>query len=336
MKTCPYCNATLKVYAKFCSKCGQKISQKTVFPPVLQGKIDIEFTKERVSLERALHSFDGIFADKTLEPATNKELWENKKNWYSNQKNRFLQGNISNELFYNQLKNLNEYMQSTVKIPEDRLGLSLKNQITSDFSEGKLPKRISKKQNDVKVQISEPNLIIEPEAVEKMVTVTSPKESVSEEKRSLFTSIQYQVQDLVFEQDDTGPFVRIIPYSGSLEEIRVDFFKNQIIMSGCLRRQNLPLVNLELKINEEPRQPSWDDPWLDITLSGEERILKRIKLRSEIANRLASLGTALIKVESEVKGEICLHLTCKETQDAIRLAYSLLKDLQLFLEISFY
>ncbi len=419
MKTCPSCNAIIKATAKFCSRCGQKLQQDTFVRLNSQKLIDIKFTKERSSLERAVQRFDRIFTDQTLQPISNKEMWENKKAWYSNQKMRFFERNISNELFYTQLKSLNEYLQTTVKIPDDRLGSDSETHITSKFTEEKLSNNLTKKQydrgiqhcwtcgkiltkgspylnfcskacerdyNPYEIQQKEiPSYVPKPEEVSKniklnhmkseieyklkdqeltipsnhllsetsqesiepsiaaeiklsedAIDVTAPSELGSEEIQSLFSSIQYQVQELLFEQGDTGPFVRIIPYSGSLKEIKVDFDQSQIIMSGCLKRQNLPIVNLELKINGEPGQPSWEDPWYKITLTGEESIIKRIKLRSEIADRLISLGTAFIKVESEIQGEICILLSCNETQEAVKVAYSLIRDLQSFFEISFY
>ncbi|MFX0206980.1 MAG: hypothetical protein ACFFDT_13415, partial [Candidatus Hodarchaeota archaeon] len=109
-----------------------------------------------------------------------------------------------------------------------------------------------------------------------------------------------------------------------------------IIMNGCLRRENIPEINLEIKIKGEPKESLWDDPWQDISLLGEEKIIKGIKMRSEIANRLNSLGSATVKFKSKVKGEICFQLVCNETKEAVKLAYSLIKDLQLFFEISLY
>lgn len=67
--------------------------------------------------------------------------------------------------------------------------------------------------------------------------VTPSIKPVDEDKKSLFSSIQYQVQDLIFEQDDTGLIARLIPYSGSIKEIIVEFKQNQIIMSGCLQKE---------------------------------------------------------------------------------------------------
>lgn len=174
------------------------------------------------------------------------------------------------------------------------------------------------------------------EPAKETITETPPKEPVSDELRSLFRSIYYQVQDLIFERGDTGPIVRIIPYSGSIKEIKAHFDQNQIIMSWNHTGENFPRINLEMKIDEAPRIPSYDDPWTDITLAGEEKIIQQIKLRNEIANRLLSLGSAVVKVESHIKGELNLQLTCNADVEAIKQAYSLIKDLQLFFDISSY
>ena len=79
-----------------------------------------------------------------------------------------------------------------------------------------------------------------------------------------------------------------------------------------------------------------DDPWKDITLIGEEKIIKQIKFRSGIANRLTSLGTTVVTINSPTKEELVMQLTCNEDSEAIRHAYALIKDLQLFLDVSFY
>ncbi|UCG04093.1 MAG: hypothetical protein JSW11_08915 [Candidatus Heimdallarchaeota archaeon] len=173
------------------------------------------------------------------------------------------------------------------------------------------------------------------EPPEEAIPETPPIKPVDEDKKALFSSIQYQVQDLLFEQDETTFFARMIPYSGSIKEILVKIKQNQIIMSGCLKRENIPKTNLELKIDGEPKEPSWGDPWQDIFLIGEEKIIRGIKACSEIANRMNSLGTVFIKFESQIKGE-CFQLTCNETEESIKLAYSLIKDLQLFFEVSLY
>ncbi|MHA2225667.1 MAG: hypothetical protein ACXAC8_10715 [Candidatus Hodarchaeales archaeon] len=65
-------------------------------------------------------------------------------------------------------------------------------------------------------------------------------------------------------------------------------------------------------------------------------MIDQLKLRTEIANRMTSLGTALVTIKSHIKGEINIQLTCNEDAAAIKDTYSLLKDLQLFLEVSFY
>ncbi|MFX0124088.1 MAG: hypothetical protein ACFFAE_10660 [Candidatus Hodarchaeota archaeon] len=404
MKRCYFCNATIKSAAKYCSKCGQKQLQETKSLSQTQQKIDIEFTKERKSLERAIQRFDRIFANQIMPPVSSQDLLFNqKKIWYLNQKERFLHRNISNEMFYNHLKSLKEYLESTAIIPKTREEIKPDKHHLFEVDEEKqcwtcgksiregspyltfcsktcereyipyetgveiLPSS-SPKQKEVRTEadyhkeiIQEPHKSVElidvsvseslPEipdlepTASNITDINSSKEIITEfdqtkflvkEKESLFSSIQYQVQDLITEQGMDGPIVRIIPYSGSIKEIKVTFHPNQIIMEGCLKKPNLPLVKLELKTEGEPRQLSWEDPWQNITLFGEENVLKRIKMRTEIAERIVSLGEAEVKVESQTKGEICLRLSCIETEEAIKSAYSLIKDLQLFFEISFY
>lgn len=167
-------------------------------------------------------------------------------------------------------------------------------------------------------------------------TIDLPIKTLNEDKRSLFSSIQYQVQDMIFESSDTGPIVQIIPYSGSIKQVTVEFDQNQIIMRGCLNRPLLPQVSFELKIEGLSSQPSWDNPWQDIRLYGEEIILDRIRTKRGIAEKLNSLGTASAKVESHKQGEICIYITCIERQDVIEIAYSLMKDFQSFCEILLY
>ena len=104
-----------------------------------------------------------------------------------------------------------------------------------------------------------------------------PKESVSEEQQKLFSAIQYQVQKVIFDQDEAGGIVRIIPYSGLMKEIIVRFTQHQIIMSSHLPHQDLPRINIELQIDEEPRIPDYADPWKNITLEGDEKSINHLK-----------------------------------------------------------
>lgn len=354
-KTCPFCSASITATANYCPKCGQRLEQENDTQENIPQKFEIEFTKNRRSLERTARIFDGIFADPTYRSKTDPDMWDKKKKWYLNQKMRFVERKISNEMFFVQLKSLNEYFGSSVEIPEDKLNLILENSrgktdtITEVVISKEIPIVAPKLTTEVVTQKLEDLSYSQPsEALPEMpklepfisTMATDTKapimEPVSEEKKALFSSIQYQVQNLIFEEGKTGPIVRIIPYSGTMKEIRVDFDRDKIMMSGCLKRPNLQLGNLILKTEGEPRQPSWDDPWKDITIIGEEEIIEQIKQRSEIANQLASLGKVEIKVESQNKGDICIQLICNETKETVKNAYSLIKDLQLFLEISFY
>ncbi|MFW9903848.1 MAG: hypothetical protein ACFFFH_05910 [Candidatus Thorarchaeota archaeon] len=80
------------------------------------------FTKDRESLKLAIEFFDEIFTDLTLPPpGVELVLWYNKKNWFSNQKKRYLKGNISTGMFYDKMKSLYRDLRSNFKIPEERL-----------------------------------------------------------------------------------------------------------------------------------------------------------------------------------------------------------------------
>ncbi|UCG01426.1 MAG: right-handed parallel beta-helix repeat-containing protein [Candidatus Heimdallarchaeota archaeon] len=160
------------------------------------------------------------------------------------------------------------------------------------------------------------------------------KNLVDEEKMSLLSSVQYRVQDLIYEPSDTGLIVYLIPYSGLMKKIKIEFENKQIIMSGHSKRDDFPKVTLEMKTHGEPRGPSWGDPWRDITMTGDKEVITKIKIRSVISNSLNSLGTALVNITSPVKGEIHIKITCNETRDAVKHAYSLITDLQSFFEIS--
>lgn len=59
-------------------------------------------------------------------------------------------------------------------------------------------------------------------------------------------------------------------------------------------------------------------------------------MRTEIADHFVSLGSVEIKVKSESKWEKCIHLSCAEVDEVIPNAFMLIRDLQLFFEISMY
>ncbi|MFX1283626.1 MAG: hypothetical protein ACFFB5_08225 [Promethearchaeota archaeon] len=204
-------------------------------------------------------------------------------------------------------------------------------ELTPDLPLSKLGPEISRRSN-FDLNAVKSNLKVFKEAVD----AKPPREFVTADIRFKLSSIQYRVQDMIFDQSNTDLVVRLIPYSGSMKEIKVRFNNNQIVMNGSLKQPNLPKVSLELKITGKPREPSWDDLWQEITITGDEKIITGIKQKSEISYRLSSLGTALVKVESPKKGEINLTITCNETREAITQAYTLITNLQSFFEISIY
>ena len=359
LKRCHSCNAKIKNKAKYCHRCGQKQEYEEIISPPSHQKGDIEFSRDRRSLERVIQSFDTFFEERAKQPGSSEDImFKQKKTWYFSQKERFLQRNISNEMFYNNLRRLQDYIESMAKIPEflepetDRGYERKRNKTEVDYPEeslllqgGELTEAKSQETLEI-LDLSMTNNIPEVPAQSTTSVIDDSKEISpeadfqtkprSEELRSLFSSIQYQVQNLIFEEGSVGPVVRIIPYSGSMKEITVTLNQTRIIMEGCLKKLGLPLINLELKCEGEPRQLSWEDPWEDITVIGEENILNRIKMRAEIASHLASLGTVEIKVQSESKEEICIQLSCVEVDEVIKNAFTLIRDLQLFLEVSTY
>lgn len=171
---------------------------------------------------------------------------------------------------------------------------------------------------------------------EEPIAAVPPKTSAPEDKRPLFSSIQYQARELLFEQGESGPIVRIIPYSGAIKEFIVAFDQGQIRMKGCLIRPKTPLLSLELTIEGDSRKPVWKDLWKGIILSGEDDIIARIKKRSGIARQMTALGTAGVQIDALPQGEICLRITCREAKETIGQAYALMKDLQSFVEYSLY
>lgn len=338
IKICPKCYETIKQASKFCSKCGQSLQPELSLAPRTHVKLPIHFTKERASLESAIQKFDEIFSVSTLQQENNHEMWNKKKRMFLSQKQRFFDRKLSNDLFFIQLESLNEYLQTIGFIQEEELPVESEI-IAKSNKEVEPEKRISEEKSPVmgkQSQFIEPVAISESESAKEEITTTDPVEPVSEEIRQLFRSIQYQVKDIIFQQGDVGAIARIIPYTGSIKEIIAEVEKDKIIMKCYLKGQDFQQVYLELKIEGMPRQPSWDDFWKDIILHGEEKLIKQIKLRHEIANRLTSLGTALVKVESTKESEISIQLTCNVSEHAIKHSYALFKDLQLFFDISFY
>lgn len=113
---CQVCGEKLSTDTLYCWECGAELKKRPQSVSSKQDIIAIDFTKERASLERTISIFDGIFADQPLLSTTNQAMWDKKKTGYTNQKKRFLQRKISNEVFYGQLKRLKEYLQSVVQV----------------------------------------------------------------------------------------------------------------------------------------------------------------------------------------------------------------------------
>lgn len=310
-RSCPKCNSIVIAQARFCPKCGNRLSQKSPTSKPLKCP--------NCGGTLKTNSLNCIWCGNKLSTERDKQPKKKIPKPYSETKSTsMIEPTIHKEVPIKEYKVSKEFIlekhdEPSLDLPPvDTMRESAKTEALTPIVSGNL------------------------ESFKEVVSETPSEEHVSQEIRSLFSSIQYQVQDLIFEQGDIGPKVRIIPYSGSIEQILAEFDEHQVTMSGCLKRMNLPKVNLELKTDGEPRQPSWDDPWEEITLIGEEKIINKIKSRREIANRLASIGTAHIKVGSPTKGEICIRLTSNETPEVVKDAYLLIKDMQSFFELSYY
>jgi hypothetical protein len=168
------------------------------------------------------------------------------------------------------------------------------------------------------------------EAIGPSITVEPLMEHIDAEKQSLFACLRYRVREISFKPDDHPTSARIIPYSGPIKQITVTFNQKQVLMSGCLKRQNEVSVNLELATLKELEQEILSDPWKAIALTGEQDVISAIKLRTRIARRMISLGDATALVQSPAPGKICLQVISNESEDVIRQCYELLRDLQSF------
>ncbi len=253
-RSCPRCNSRVIAEARYCPKCGNRLSQKVPTSKPLKcpncgGTLKTNRLKCIWCGAKPLTGRDKQPKKKKPEP-------------YSETKSTIMrEPTIHKEVPIKEYKVSKEFILE--KHDEPSLDLPPVDTIIES----------------TKTEALTPIVSGDLESFKETVSATPSNEHVSQDIRSLFSSIQYQVQDLIFEQGDVGPKVRIIPYSGSIEQILAEFDENQVTMSGCLKRLNLPKVNLELKTDGEPRQPSWDDPWEDITLIGEEKIINRLKLR---------------------------------------------------------
>jgi parallel beta-helix repeat protein len=168
-------------------------------------------------------------------------------------------------------------------------------------------------------------------------SITIPDKEISpvkwsEDRKAFFSSLQYRVQDLIFDQGETGPIVQLIPYFGSIKEICVEFNQNQIIMQSNLKHQIGQQVSFEIKIDRSMKDSVYSYPWQDIAISGDEKISESLKQKTEIADRLHSLGTAYVKVDSVIEKEIQIQITCKESKAAVEHAFALTTEIQSFLD----
>jgi hypothetical protein len=153
----------------------------------------------------------------------------------------------------------------------------------------------------------------------------------------MFSSIDYQVQEITYIGDQTPPFVKIIPYSGSLPEIIVIIDNNIVSFEGFMENNGDVDISMHIENTGDPREADWDNPWRNISIEGNNNtLLEKIRNRREIADRLASMKSGKITVKNTDNKMIRIEIKTEETPENVNLAYSLLKDIQWFLEITLY
>lgn len=184
----------------------------------------------------------------------------------------------------------------------------------------------NKASKDIIETEEEPIVLIDLEEVKTLKKpVLKPKE--------LFTSISYQVENIIYEENK----IRIIPYTGSMKEIIVTIDSTNANMKGCINNSKGIKLELLLESRGEPRERSWNNPWGDITISGNNHeIIEKLKIRSEIAGRMSSMGTVKIHIESSRNDSLCISLDFDSNKLMMDLAYSVVKDLQFFFDIAIY
>jgi hypothetical protein len=167
----------------------------------------------------------------------------------------------------------------------------------------------------------------------KIVTVSEihQKQESEEEKAlsPLFIAIRYQVKDITYDQDR----VIIRTFSTQVPEVIVNFpTPNQVEISGITKEYSKMPFKISMNNFHEPQAPTWDDPWKNIELTGNDNILEQIKFRTAIANRINEVGNIKIDITGSKDG-IFYSVQVTKSKPAITTGYSLLIDLVWFFEM---
>ncbi|MFQ5980679.1 MAG: zinc ribbon domain-containing protein [Candidatus Heimdallarchaeota archaeon] len=331
---CSGCGAKRRKTAKFCSQCGAETILKQVIPP----QIDVPEVPEEGILseieieENSGHSLPSDITTgstiATLELFTDYDVRN---------------GEIDSESGVDDQLSQLEEVDVPEAIPSSEPSIE---EASSQMSARVVSPALDEVEDSIAVSAptaldevedsiaaTAPAVLEDAEGIITTVVPLSPKLAI-EDVQPRFSTLQYQVREIIFEEGVFSPIARLFPYSGAMEEIAVEFEETQIKMSGCLSRENLPSVDLELNAEGEPQRLPGFDLWQTITLTGDDRTLKRLKLRRGIARKMVSLGTVTVKVDSPLLDKICIQIVCTDSKDSIARSYALMKEIQSFLEYS--
>lgn len=153
---------------------------------------------------------------------------------------------------------------------------------------------------------------------------------VEEQNRDLFSSIQYQVKELIFMPTK----VIILPFSSSTKEILATFpDNNRVCFTTLIERPPKSNFEIQVKYLKDPQSASWSDIWKDIEITGPPEIIDNIKTRNMIANRITVTGHIEFNAKAIIEQGIRCEIRVLKTKETISAGYSLLKDFIWFFEM---
>ncbi len=158
-----------------------------------------------------------------------------------------------------------------------------------------------------------------------------PKQELSEANalNPLFTSISYQVKEITFEKNR----VIISTFSTQVPQVIVTFPQSERVkITGISIQKPKEFFKISINNSHEPQAPTWDDPWKNIESTGNENILKQLKHRTAIANRINEVGNINIDIIGSEDG-ISYSIQVDKSKTAITAGYSLFIDLVWFIEM---
>ncbi len=152
------------------------------------------------------------------------------------------------------------------------------------------------------------------------------KES-DDEILSLFSSIMYQVQNILIEES----CVKIRPLSADDNDIIVTFPEENLILFTVTSHRPL-IIQFELFIKSlSVQEKDWSNPWQNITIEGTSELTDKLRSRIDIANLLS---TEQIEISSRgsPKDGINLSISVEKSYEGIKIGYRVIRDLLWFLK----